>query len=98
MASPYPLTTDEMCDTFGDLHTICLQDSNVPHLPGSRPIDDACPVKDCQRRMNRSTQSSHPVILYTALTELVAVGPGYGEKLPVSGVAVAVHIRSPAEE
>lgn len=53
MASACPLTSDEMWDALRDLYTLCLEDSNVLYLPGSRPMDDACPTKCCQRRMNR---------------------------------------------
>lgn len=53
MASTSPLTTDEMWAALRDLHTLCLREPNVLYLPGSRPVDGACPVKRCQRRMDR---------------------------------------------
>lgn len=53
MASTHPLSSDEMWDALGDVRALCLQDSNVLYLPGSRPVDGACPVKACQRQMNR---------------------------------------------
>ena len=53
MASPQPLTSDQMWDALQDLHSLCVQDSNVLYLPGSRPIDDSCPVEACRRYMSR---------------------------------------------
>lgn len=53
MALTRPLKSDEMWDSLQDLHTLCLQDSNVLYLPGSRPLDGACPVKCCRRQMDR---------------------------------------------
>lgn len=53
MASTSPLTTDEMWAALRDLHTLCLREPNVLYLPGSRPVDGACPVKRCERRMDR---------------------------------------------
>jgi hypothetical protein len=53
MACTSPLTTDEMWAALRDLHTLCLREPKVLYLPGSHPIDGACPVKRCQWPMDR---------------------------------------------
>lgn len=53
MAYTSPLTTDEMWAALRDLHTLCLREPEVLYLPGSHPIDGACPVERCQRPMDR---------------------------------------------
>lgn len=53
MAPTRSLTSDGMWHALRDLHVFCLQDANALYLPGSWPVDGACPVKFCQWRMNR---------------------------------------------
>ena len=52
MASPHPMTSDEMWDALRDLQSLCSQDSDVHYLPGTRPVNGACPVQNCLRRLN----------------------------------------------
>jgi hypothetical protein len=51
MASTFVLPVDEMWAALEDLLTLCLRDVDVLYLPGSCPVDGACPI--CRRRMNK---------------------------------------------
>ena len=51
MASTHALPAEEMWAALQDLVTLCHRGTDVLYLPGSRPINGACPI--CQRRMNR---------------------------------------------
>ena len=64
MVATYPLATDEMWAALRDLHTLCLRDSDVLYLPGSRGVDDACPVRRCQRPMKRYVSGLPPAMCF----------------------------------
>ena len=51
MAATCPLATDEMWAALADLHVLCLRDSDMLYLPGSRAINGVCPAELCQRQM-----------------------------------------------
>ncbi|KIW99637.1 uncharacterized protein Z518_11050 [Rhinocladiella mackenziei CBS 650.93] len=76
MASLYPLTTDKMWDALRDVQSLCLQDSDVLYLPGLRPVDGACPVKYCHRRMDSLPKAQRNQHIQTCVRQEMATRLG----------------------
>ena len=53
MAADQALEPHGMWRALQDVYNLCKHDFTVLYLPGSRPVDGACPVKCCQLRMDR---------------------------------------------
>ncbi|MCJ1474750.1 hypothetical protein MMC13_003410 [Lambiella insularis] len=52
MATDQVSTPDEIWHALQDVYNLCRHDFTVVYLPGSRPVDGACPVKCCQLRID----------------------------------------------
>ena len=53
MAAEEPLEPEEMWRALQDLYSLCVEDFTVLYLPGSRPVDGACPAICCHLSLDR---------------------------------------------
>jgi hypothetical protein len=53
MASDNPLSPAEMWQAIRDLHSLSVKVCTVFYLPGREPVEGACPVAQCNRKLTR---------------------------------------------